>query len=393
MLPDGKNFRNHNGDLLKRVMMWICVATAAVILSLTVVFAWGWEGHKIVNRKAVIHIPAGLKLFQRNGTFFEAHSSDADLRIDDSDTSFFAETNRHHFDIDDFGVNIRSLSHNLDSLIRKYGWNRMKAEGINPWATVRALDSLTAQLSRGDTTKAKLTASDLGHYVADGHQPLRCTVNNDGQFTGNHGINFRYEFEIISRNSSFITVSYDTVQYISSPIDYIFEYIYHSHSLVDSVIWADNQARATSGWNGTGTPPSGYYDALWEKSKNFTRDQFQRATVATASLWYTAWLNAGLSTEVREDGSVFPISFSLSQNYPNPFNPLTIINYQLTVDNFVSLAVYDLAGKEIATLVHQHQPAGEYRFTWNAEGVASGIYFCKLQTGKFSDVKKMVLMK
>ncbi len=357
------------------------------------VFAWGWAGHKIVNSYAVIHLPDGLALLKNNGNFFDAHSGDADVRVDNSDTSFFAEANRHHFDIDDFAVNILTISHDLDSLIMKYGWNRMKNEGLNPWATVGMLDSLTAQLARGDTASAKLSASDLGHYVADGHEPLLMTVNSDGQFTGNHGIFYRYEFELISRNSSFVTISPDSVHYISSPIDFIFEYIYHSHSLVDSIMLADNQAKAISGWDGTGTVPASYYDALWLKSKSFTQDQFQRATVATASLWYTAWLNAGLSTDVGDNIPEVPDNISLSQNYPNPFNPTTFINYQLTIDNFVSLRIYNITGQEVATLVNQYQSPGEYSVAWNAEGCSSGVYFYRLSAGSFRQYKKMILLR
>lgn len=371
----------------------LCAAAAAVLLSLTIAFGWGWAGHKVVNRNSVIHLPDGIKLLKQNGSFFDTHSGDADARISAGDTSFYAEINKHHFDIDDFRINIRSVSRNLDSMIMKYGWNRMKAEGLNPWATLWALDSLTARLARGDTNAAKLSASDLGHYVADGHQPLRCTVNNDGQFTGNHGINFRYEFEMISRNSSSLFIIPDSVTYIASPIDFIFEYIYTTYSVIDSVFAADNYAKTVSGWDGNGTPPSDYYDALWQKSSGFTRKQFQRATVDLACLWYTAWINAGLSTGVEDFGNELPKTFSLSQNYPNPFNPLTIINYQLTVGNFVSLNIYNIEGKEVTRLVNQHQPPGEYQVTWNADGFPSGVYFCKLQAGRFSEVKKMVLMK
>jgi len=88
-----------------------------------------------------------------------------------------------------------------------------------------------------------------------------------------------------------------------------------------------------------------------------------------------------------------PNKFSLYQNYPNPFNPETRINYQLPARGFVSLKVYDLGGKEVASLVNEVKEAGYYSTAFNAKNLASGTYFCKLTTDKYSDVKKMVVVK
>ena len=355
--------------------------------------AWGWAGHIIVNRNATIHLPDAMQLFKQDSDFFDQHSGDADLRINYNDTSFYAEWPKHYFAIDDHVVNIRTEPHNLDSLIRKYGWNNVKQDGIIPWATVWALDSLTSQLARGDMSKAELTASDLGHYVADGHQPLRCTVNNNGQFTGNSGINFRYEFEMMRRNSTSFVIVRDSVRYIASPIDFIFDYFYHSYSLIDSVLASDNYAKTASGWDGNGSPPSSYYDALWEKSNRFTRDQMQRASVALANLWYTAWVNAGLLNGIEENAHGLAGRFSLKQNYPNPFNPVT--NFQFTIHNlqFVSLKVFDVLGNEVATLVNGAKPPGSYEAKWDASDMASGVYLYRLQAGTFSQTKKMLLLR
>ena len=88
-----------------------------------------------------------------------------------------------------------------------------------------------------------------------------------------------------------------------------------------------------------------------------------------------------------------PIEFTLSQNYPNPFNPLTIINYQLRINNFVSLKVFDVLGNEVSTLVNEEKPAGNYSVNFNASNLSSGIYFCTLSSGKFTETKKMILIK
>ena len=85
--------------------------------------------------------------------------------------------------------------------------------------------------------------------------------------------------------------------------------------------------------------------------------------------------------------------FNLSQNYPNPFNPVTTISYQIPQTSFVSLKVYDILGTEIAIIVNEEKPAGEFEVEFDGTGLASGIYFYKLQTRNYNSVKKMVLLK
>lgn len=103
-----------------------------------------------------------------------------------------------------------------------------------------------------------------------------------------------------------------------------------------------------------------------------------------------------------EDVEDLPIEFSLLQNYPNPFNPSTTIRYSIPVvdANFASttttnvvLKIYDILGKEVITLINKPQKAGNYEVQFNAKDHPSGIYFYKLISGNFSDVKKMLLIK
>jgi len=86
-------------------------------------------------------------------------------------------------------------------------------------------------------------------------------------------------------------------------------------------------------------------------------------------------------------------TYSLSNNYPNPFNPTTIINYQIPELSFVTLKVYDVLGNEIATLVKEEKPAGNFEVEFKASALSSGIYVYKLVSGDFIDVKKMILIK
>jgi hypothetical protein len=85
--------------------------------------------------------------------------------------------------------------------------------------------------------------------------------------------------------------------------------------------------------------------------------------------------------------------FDLSQNYPNPFNPNTTIKYSIPKQSIVSLKVYDLLGKEILTLVNENKPMGNYTVEFKSENISGGVYFYKLSSGQFSQVKKMLLLK
>lgn len=91
--------------------------------------------------------------------------------------------------------------------------------------------------------------------------------------------------------------------------------------------------------------------------------------------------------------SGIPERFALKQNFPNPFNPRTQIEYDLAEDGPVSLVVYNLLGVEVYRMVQSVQPAGRYSVTWNAGDLPSGIYILRLQAGKFSESRKMMLLK
>jgi hypothetical protein len=106
-----------------------------------------------------------------------------------------------------------------------------------------------------------------------------------------------------------------------------------------------------------------------------------------------------------EPGADIPKTYALQQNYPNPFNPTTNIGYpnpfnpttnigfRIADFGFVSLKVYDISGREVATLISENLTAGSYKYRWDARGLASGVYFYRLEAGDFKQTKKMLLLR
>ena len=109
---------------------------------------------------------------------------------------------------------------------------------------------------------------------------------------------------------------------------------------------------------------------------------------AQVSIYY----NTGQLTSLPEN-IVNPVEFQLSQNYPNPFNPITTINYELGITNYVETDVYNLLGQKVAALVSERQGPGQHQVQWNASAFSSGIYFYRLKTEKGNIIKKMQLVR
>lgn len=115
--------------------------------------------------------------------------------------------------------------------------------------------------------------------------------------------------------------------------------------------------------------------------------------VPTASQWSTYAFTLNNLTSINPIKPGTPATYELSQNYPNPFNPVTKINFSIPVTDNVKLVVYDILGKEIATIANEEMSAGFYSIDFNPENLTSGIYFYKLETKYYSGTKRMIYLK
>lgn len=118
-----------------------------------------------------------------------------------------------------------------------------------------------------------------------------------------------------------------------------------------------------------------------------------KAVSATDLMWeFFEEHPMNVTTSINADESLEP-DFNLEQNYPNPFNPTTIIEYQLSSTEKVSIKVYDILGSEVTTLVNKIQAPGNYKIEFDASGLASGLYLYTIYTGELSITKKMIFLK
>lgn len=140
---------------------------------------------------------------------------------------------------------------------------------------------------------------------------------------------------------------------------------------------------------------------------NYNEEDFANSVAADKSgnVYVTGFTDNGLGvgfdcttikytnvTNISSEG-LPPSVFSLSQNYPNPFNPNTNIEFSLPEKSFVKLKIFDFLGREVSELVNENLSEGTYRYNFNGINLASGMYFYKLETEKFSETKKMILVK
>lgn len=116
-----------------------------------------------------------------------------------------------------------------------------------------------------------------------------------------------------------------------------------------------------------------------------------RSTDEMQFLFYIAYGDS--PSEVEEAASELPRQFTLEQNYPNPFNPATEVRFNISEVSHVTLKVFDLLGREVATLVNEDLKAGLYKTKFDAGALASGMYFYRLTSGAFSETKKMLLLR
>jgi len=125
-------------------------------------------------------------------------------------------------------------------------------------------------------------------------------------------------------------------------------------------------------------------------NKGYVKASVNGVLIGSGALYNVG--EAGQTIDAPANNEI-PSSYAVYQNYPNPFNPETSIKYDLPEENDVAITVFDLTGKQVATLVNTHQAAGVHIAVWNARLMPSGVYLYRIKAGTFSDTRRMLLLK
>ena len=145
------------------------------------------------------------------------------------------------------------------------------------------------------------------------------------------------------------------------------------------------------------TLPAGnkiFFASYWNIAVNTTQTNYNWLGFTNESPAYQALVWFGITiSDVKQVGSGVPEVYNLSQNYPNPFNPTTTINFSIPKASNVVLKIYDVLGREVATLLNDDRAAGNYEVNFDASKLASGLYVYTINAGDFTSTKKMMLMK
>jgi len=264
----------------------------------TLLQGWGYETHSRINRAAAqsINGPFGEFLTIYMDTI-ASHAPDPDLwKKNDPNEGY-----RHYMDADYFSTYpFEDVPHLLNKAQEKYGEESLRSWGIAPWYINHVADSLTHLFSDRRWNDALMVMAAMGHYVADIHMPLHTVANYNGQLTGNKGVHYRWESQLVDEYVNSITVDLPVFAY-KSVADEPFQIVTASYAVHDSILAADTYARAplSSGQEDTlATYQDGqflrvYLARLNEKSGDLVQQQLNKAARAVACFWFTCWIEAG----------------------------------------------------------------------------------------------------
>ncbi len=197
-----------------------------------------------------------------------------------------------------------------------------------------------------------------------------------------------FSWMAVDQTTGFLyVVFYDRRNYTDTQTD-----VYMAHSTNGGVTWI-NERISSSPFIPTSNVFFGDYNGI-SAANGIIRPMWTRLQSNSLSVW-TAIINFPVG--IQPISNTIPEKFNLSQNYPNPFNPSTNIRFDIPLLNKegsgVVLKVYDILGKEAATLVNGNYAPGSYEIKWDASALASGVYYYTLSAGNFKETKKMVLTK
>ncbi len=266
-------------------------------------FCWGFFGHRKINYFSVFLLPPQmLVLYKPNIGFLAEHAVDPDKR-----RYIVAEEGpKHYIDIDRYGYfPFDEVPRNWDSVIQKFSRDTVMANGIVPWWIPVMLQRLTNAFKEKNQARILKLSAEIGHYISDAHVPLHATHNHNGQYTGQKGIHGFWESRVpellAEKEFSFFI---GKAIYLKNPSAFIWDRVIESARAADTVLryerqlsksFAADQKFAFEARNQVVIKQysEAYCIAYNKKLNNMIERRMRQSIFATASFWYTAWVNAG----------------------------------------------------------------------------------------------------
>jgi hypothetical protein len=264
---------------------------------------WGFFAHPKINYYAVFLLPPEMiLLYKPNISFICEHAVDPDKRR----YAVKEEGPRHFIDIDHYGpYPYTDLPHKWEDAVAKFGEDSLTEYGIVPWHIQVMLGRLTKAFKDKDFSKILKNSAEIGHYIADSHVPLHANSNHNGQYTNQKGIHGFWESrvpELLAEKEFDFFIG--KASYIKKPADFIWARVLESGKAADSVLTFERQLNrefpsdlkyAFENRNGViiRQYSSAFTIAFNKKMDGMIERRMRQSIYAVASLWYTAWVNAG----------------------------------------------------------------------------------------------------
>lgn len=269
--------------------------------------SWGIVGHERINKAAVMALPQSLQVFFYNHIdFITQEASVPDIRK--YALNYKDENPRHYFDMENFG-SVDSIPQTLEAAKKKYDAKFLNDNGILPWYIEDMMVKLTKAFKDKNRAEILFLAADLGHYIGDAHMPLHTSANHDGQLSDQKGIHSLWESRLPELFAKNYKLNVPQAQYYQDVHKATWDMINDTHSLAQPLLDIDKKLRTTtpegqvfkmdadgkelkSKYN-TAVFSDEYAKKLHEQLNGMVESQMKKAITATASFWYTAWVNAG----------------------------------------------------------------------------------------------------
>ncbi|MEO8533046.1 MAG: zinc dependent phospholipase C family protein [Flavobacterium sp.] len=269
--------------------------------------SWGIVGHERINKAAVMALPHPLQVFFYNHIdFITQEASVPDIRK--YALNYKDENPRHYFDMENFGA-VDSIPQSLEAAKKKYDTKFLNDNGILPWYIEDMMVKLTKAFKDKNRAEILFLSADLGHYIGDAHMPLHTSANHDGQLSDQKGIHALWESRLPELFAKNYKLNVPEAQYYQNVHKSIWDMINDTHSLAEPLLAIDKKLRTSTPENkvfvvdadgkivknkyNSAKFSDEYAEKLHNELNGMVENQMKKAITATASFWYTAWVNAG----------------------------------------------------------------------------------------------------